>query len=155
MTWTNTNAPGTADADGRRDAVRFLVGDTDTDDQQVTDEAIAFALAQTGNGIYGAGNGIYGAGAIIARAIAASYARKVSISGDGLSQQFAQRQKHYADLAAALEKQAREGVAGAAPVPFAGGTTVGLTTDSPEVLFFVGMHDRPEGDSATTLDDLL
>ena len=148
MTWTNTNAPGTADADGRRDAVRFLVGDTDTDDQQVTDEAIAFALAQTGNGIYGAG-------AIIARAIAASYARKVSISADGLSQQFAQRQKHYADLAAALEKQAREGVAGAAPVPFAGGTTVGLTTDSPEVLFHVGMHDRPEGDSATTLDDLL
>jgi hypothetical protein len=146
MTWTNTNAPSNADAAGRRDAVRFFVGDTDTDDQQATDEAIAFALSQTSDNIYGAA-------AIVARAIAGSYARKVSISADGLSQQFAQRQKHYADIAASMEKMAREGVAGAAPIAFAGGTAVGLNADAPEVLFFVGMHDRPEGDTAITTDD--
>lgn len=149
MTWTYDSAPDTTTAAGRRDAVRLLVGDTATTDQQVSDEEVAFALLE-------AGNNVYGAGAWVAQAIAGKYARRVSMSADGVSQQFAQRQKHYADLAARLEKRAVEGVVGGAPSGmFAGGTERGLTTDSPEVLFRVGMHDDPDAEYATTTDDLL
>lgn len=149
MTWTYDSAPDTTTAAGRRDAVRLLVGDTETTDQQVTDEEIAFSLLETGNNVYGAG-------AWIARAIAGKYARRVSMGADGVSQQFGQRQKHYTDLAVSLEKRAVEGVAGAAPSAiFAGGTERGLTTDAPEVLFRVGMHDDPDAEYSTTTDDLL
>jgi len=46
MTWTYGGAPGTTTSATRRDAVRLLVGDTDTTDQQITDEEIAFGLSQ-------------------------------------------------------------------------------------------------------------
>lgn len=48
MTWTYTNAPATVP----RDAVRFLSGDTDTGNQQVTDEAIAFLLTEWNDNTY-------------------------------------------------------------------------------------------------------
>lgn len=149
MTWTYDSAPGTTTAAGQRDAVRLLVGDTLSSDPQVTDEEIAFALLE-------AGDNVYGAGSWIAQAIAGKYARRVSMSADGVSQQFSQRQKHYADLADSLRKRAVEGVVGAAPAAiFAGGTERGLTTDAPEVLFHVGMHDDPDADHVATTDDLL
>ena len=57
----------TTDALGRLNATRFLIGDTNEDDQQVQDEEVAFALAQ-------ANNNTYFAGAFLCRTIAAKYA---------------------------------------------------------------------------------
>lgn len=99
MAWTYSSAPGTSTASGRRDAVRMLVGDTDTNDQQIQDEEIAFALDQ-------AGDGVYQAAAIAARAIAGKYARRVDTDFETVSASYSQRQKHYLSLAVKLDRQA-------------------------------------------------
>jgi len=44
MTWTYGNDPGTGTAAQRRDAVRLSIGDTNTLDQQLSDEEIAYFL---------------------------------------------------------------------------------------------------------------
>ena len=51
MTWTYGGAPGTTSSATRRDAVRLLVGDTDTTDQQVSDEEIAQLQAEFGGSV--------------------------------------------------------------------------------------------------------
>ena len=102
MTWTYdpTNL-GTTTAAERLDAVRFLVGDTNTVDQQVQDEEIAFALDQNGNNIYATA-------AWVAKGIAAKFARLVDVELDGqLSESYSQLQKHYGDLASELDYQSK------------------------------------------------
>lgn len=55
MTWTYGNAPGTSTAAERRDAVRYLVGDTDsTMSPTLSDEEIAFSLSRSGNSVMAA-----------------------------------------------------------------------------------------------------
>ena len=100
MTWTYdpTNA-GTSTAAERLDAVRLLVGDTDTNDQQVQDEEIAFALSESNDNVY------YAA-AWVARAIAGKYARQVNIDLDGqLSADYSDLAEQYNRLADQLEYQ--------------------------------------------------
>lgn len=91
MTWTYSGDPSDSD----KDAVRFTVGDTDTTDQLVTDEEIAYLLV-----VHGA-VGMASVGA--ARAIAAKYSRKADQSrsvGDlSLSQQYSQQATSYHHLA--------------------------------------------------------
>ena len=102
MTWTYdaTNLGTTTDAE-RLDAVRFLIGDTNTNDQQVQDEEIAFALDQNGSNIYATA-------AWVAKGIAAKFARLVDVELDGqLSESYSQLQKHYGDLASELDYQAK------------------------------------------------
>lgn len=99
MAWNYDSAPGTSTADGRRDAVRLLIGDTDTNDQQIQDEEITFALDE-------ASDGVYQAAAIVARAIAGKYARRVDTDFETVSASYSQRHKHYLDLAARLDRQA-------------------------------------------------
>ena len=72
MGWTYdpTNL-GTADAAQRLNSVRFLVGDTDTDDQQLQDEEVTFGLAQNGNSVYHAASWS-------ARTISSKYSRQVT-----------------------------------------------------------------------------
>lgn len=92
----------TTDALGRLNATRFLIGDTNEDDQQVQDEEVAFALAQ-------ANNNTYFAGAFLCRTIAAKYSRNVDVEIDGaLSEKSSQLQAHYLELAEALEYQAQK-----------------------------------------------
>lgn len=101
MAWTydHTNL-GTATTAEQLDSVRFLVGDTDTNDQQVQDEEIAFALEQTGN--------IYYAASWVARGIAARYARLVDTDLDGqLAESYSQLQTHYSNLSDRLEYQGK------------------------------------------------
>ena len=50
MTWTYGNDP----TNSSRDAVRYLVGDTDSNLAFVTDEEIAWALSQNSNNAYAA-----------------------------------------------------------------------------------------------------
>jgi hypothetical protein len=102
VTWTYdpTNL-GTATAAERLDSVRFLVGDTDTNDQQVQDEEIAFALDQNGNNIYLSASWV-------ARGIAAKFARLVDTDLDGqLSEKYSQLQAHYKGLSDTLEYQGK------------------------------------------------
>jgi hypothetical protein len=92
----------TGDTLGRLNAVRLLIGDTDTNDQQVQDEEIVFGLAQ-------ANNNVYGAGAWVCRVIAAKYSRNVDseISG-ALKESASQLQDHYNSLADNLEYQGQK-----------------------------------------------
>ena len=92
----------TGDTLGRLNSVRLLIGDTDTNDQQVQDEEIVFGLAQ-------ANNNVYSAGAWVCRVIAAKYSRNVDseISG-ALKESASQLQDHYSSLADNLEYQGQK-----------------------------------------------
>lgn len=103
MTWTYdpTNA-GTDSAAERLDAVRLLVGDTDTNEQQVQDEEIEFALIQSKDNIYYAAS-------LVARVLASKYSRRVNIDLDGqLREDYSDLSKHYYRLADDLEYQGKK-----------------------------------------------
>jgi ABC-type lipoprotein release transport system permease subunit len=142
MTWTYGGDPSA----NNRDHVRFLVGDTDTTDQLVTDEEIAFAVAQAGNAGFAA--------VIVARAVAASFARKSDRSVGDLSISYSQRFTQYQELAERLEREATfKSVS-----PYAGGISVAdkeavaNNTDRVTPAMRVGVHDNP-GATDTTDDD--
>ena len=85
----------TATTSGRLNSVRLLVGDTDTNDQQVQNEEITFSLSETGNNIYSAA-------AWVARTIASKYSRRVDTQLDGALQ------ANYSDLAEQYYKLAED-----------------------------------------------
>lgn len=103
MAWSyDASAIDTSTAAGRINAVRLLVGDTDTNDQQVQNEEITFALSETQDNVYSAA-------AWVANTIASQYARKVDIDLDGqLSAKYSQLHKHYKSLSVALDQQGRK-----------------------------------------------
>lgn len=119
MTWTYDNSPGTTTAAERRDFVRFNLGDTDTNDQLVTDEEIAAALAQ-------ASDGVFLATAIVARAIAAQFARASDISmGEGaLAISDRAISEAFLELAKRMERQAKKFGSVDIGLPAAGGLTL-------------------------------
>lgn len=142
MTWTYTAAPSTSTAEGRRDAVRVLIGDTDTTDQQVSDEIIAFGLSQ-------ASDEIYEGSAIIARSLAAKYSRLVDTKIEDVESKFSQRRDFYMSLARDLETQAEKYGNSSLGVPVAGGISLSEMeaaredTDRVPALFKVGQFDNP------------
>jgi len=101
--WTYDNSDlGTTTASGRLNAVRLLVGDTDTTDQQVQDEEITFALSE-------AQDNVYFAAAWVAKTIASRYARRVDTKLDGqLSAMYSQLHKHYQNLSVNLDQQGKK-----------------------------------------------
>jgi hypothetical protein len=102
MAWSydETNL-STDTASGRLNAVRLLVGDTDTGDQQIRDEEITFALTQNGDNVYLTASWV-------ARSIAAKYARLVDTDLDGqLAESYSQLQAHYKGLSDTLEYQGK------------------------------------------------
>ena len=96
MSWSYdpTNLDTTTSA-GRLNSFRLLVGDTDTNDQQVQNEEITFSLSETGDNIYSAA-------AWIARTIASLYSRRVDTQLDGALQ------ANYSDLAEQYYKLAED-----------------------------------------------
>lgn len=136
MAWTYTSDPSNVE----RDAVRFLVGDTDSDDPLISDEEIAFFLSEFPQSAYHAA-------AEVADSIAAKFAREVSHSGDGLSYSAEQLQSNYADLAARLRRQAARRFRGAGP--YVGGISrrerelADADTDKIPSSFRSEMHDYP------------
>lgn len=100
MAWTYVfSSLGTTTTNERRNTVRFLVGDTDENDQQVQDEEIAFALTQTSDNVYYAAS-------FIADSLAAKYSRKVTTKLDGaLSAEYSDLAKQYRLLAVTLKQQ--------------------------------------------------
>jgi len=136
MAWSYSGNP----SDSEKDAVRFLVGDTDINDQLVTDEEIAYYISEFPQSSYHAA-------AEVADSIAAKFAREVSHSGDGLSYSAEQLQSNYADLAARLRRQAGRRFRGAGP--YVGGISRRerelADTDSDKIpsSFRSEMHDYP------------
>jgi len=132
MTWTYSGNPSLT----TRDAVRFLVGDTDNVNQLVTDEEIAYALAQEGSA--------YIAAALIARGLAGKFSKYVDQSVGDLSISYSQRVTQYNDLAKRLEAQGSSSLG----IPFAGGisqadkTTREEDTDRVPTAAKVGVHDH-------------
>lgn len=95
MTWTYSNSPSSSN----RDAIRVLLGDTNSSDPLLTDEEIAFFLAQfPGN--------IYSAAAMGAQAIAAKYARLATEKEVGdLRIEYGLRHEHFLALSGTLADQ--------------------------------------------------
>ncbi len=91
-----------------KDRVRFMVGDTDTNDQLLQDGEINYLLTQEANESLAASRA--------AEAIAAKFARQADESVGDFRVSLSQKSQHYLELAAKLAKRG-EGVA----VPFAGG----------------------------------
>ena len=92
MAWTYGADP----ANSNRDAVRLLIGDTDTTDQQLQDSEIEYFL-----GLFG----VTGDGRVVPAAIrscealAAKFARQVDTTNQGLSVGASKRSEHYRKLA--------------------------------------------------------
>jgi len=95
MSWTYSGDPTAS----TRDQVRFLIGDTDTDDQQLTDAEVDYALAETSDEPYSAA-------IICAEALRSKYARKMDKSIGDLSASFSQLVDHYSKLIQQLRRRA-------------------------------------------------
>ena len=138
MTWSYSQDPSIS----TKDEVRFYVGDTDDTDQQVQNEEIEWAITETASA--------RGAAALVARAIAAKYARLADQSVGDLRFSYSQRQEHYTDLAERLELQ--EGRRFMSEM-YAGGISesekrsVESNTDRVSPNFTIGMHDNPGSDT--------
>lgn len=138
MTWT-----WNADPTAQLDRVRILVGDTDEDDQLISDEEIGLYLT----GGYWAAASDHLAAASVANAIAAKFRRRAtSVSEGGASVTWGQLYKHYTELAAELaERGATEG--GGSAAPYAGGISVGdvlsRDADADRVAPFFRRDTRP------------
>ncbi len=87
MTWTYSGDP----ASSVRDAVRFIVGDTDTTDQLISNEEIDYLITKNGTVTRSASES--------ARAISAKFARLMSRSIGGLSADFSAKYRQYLELA--------------------------------------------------------
>lgn len=118
MAWSyDATTLGTSTAAERLNSVRLLVGDTNTNDQQLQDEEITFALAQSGDNIYTSG-------VWAANAIASKYSRRVTTEIDGaIRAEYSDLAKNYRTLATQLREDGRRYSAGALGVE-AGGISI-------------------------------
>lgn len=112
MTWTYSGDP----AYSNRDAVRFLIRDTNTSDQLLQDEEIAWLLSQNSNNVYKA-------------AMASAYAVSAKFSNQAvtktvgaLSLSYQARSEHYKSLALSIKNQYLS--VGATFAPYSGGISV-------------------------------
>lgn len=106
MAWSYSGDPSASD----KDAVRFLSGDTDSDDPLVSDEEIAYILTQEANH--------YEASALVCEALASKFARETSVSGDGFSESGGELSQQYMARAKELRSQAGSK---SKPRPYVGG----------------------------------
>src|SRR3990167_6974976 len=113
MTWTYSSTDLSTDLA----KVRLLIGDTNTNDQQLTDEEIDFFTDNAASVYHAAAGGF--------ESLPPQYARRVDKAIGQVSLQSSQRQKHYHDLASALRQRALTTVD---LVPYAGGISAGDKT---------------------------
>ena len=103
MTWSYD--PSDLDdttASGRLNVVRLLIGDTDSNDEQMQNEEINYSLSANDNSTYGAA--IW-----CCTTLSSKYARLVNTELDGsLSQDYSDLSKSYKTLARDLERQKRQ-----------------------------------------------
>jgi len=118
MSWSyDATNLDTDDLSGRTNVVRFLVGDTDTTDQLIQNEEIAFALGQTNNNVYYAASQC-------AMALSSKFARQVDTQLDGaLSADYDNLSKKYRELSFQLKQEGLRN-SGRSFSVYAGGLTV-------------------------------
>jgi len=117
MTWTYSGDPSAS----ARDSIRFLIGDTDTTDQLLSNEEIAWVNTEA-SGTPTATNAIYDAAYRCCLAIASSFTRFSDKSLGDLSVSWSQRAGAYREQA--LRMKALAARSGMVPVPYAGGITI-------------------------------
>lgn len=117
MTWTYSGNP----ADSARDSVRFLVGDTDTNDQLITDEEIAWTNQQV-TGSATSTDDLYTTAYRVMLAIASKFSRLADQAIGTMRVNLSQK----ADNARTQAEQIRllAGRENLVPVPYAGGISV-------------------------------
>ena len=115
-----------------------MIGDTDTNEQQLTDEEVNFWIDNSAGTMFAAAH--------CAETLAAEYARRVDKSIGPAQLSVSQRQKHYHDLAAGLWAKAPSFIA---IEPYVGGISVSdketIEDDSDRVTpsFVIGWDDNP------------
>jgi hypothetical protein len=117
MSWTYGGDP----AANARDAIRFLIGDTDTTDQLLSDEEIAWVNTEASGTSTGT-TALYDAAYRCCLTIASKLAREADKQIGDLSVSMSQRAKAYREQAASLK--ALSGREGGVPIPYAGGITI-------------------------------
>jgi len=134
MTWTYVDP-----SSGNRDKVRFLIGDTDTNDQHFSDEEISYLLTTWGNNVYDAS--IAGAEILGGRyAHLTNYSRSV---GDlSISEQYGASANEFRALADRLRRQKDELYP---PTPKINAQAIIATADKTVTTyktdFYTGIHD--------------
>lgn len=142
MSWSYSGNP----ASSTLDKVRWLVGDTDTTDQQLSDEEIAAALVD-------AGDNPYVAAIICTEALISKYSRLVTKSVGDLSISYGDIVKNYRSLLGDIRRRSTLQLC----TPYAGGISVADKevdegdSDVVQPFFKRGMHDDTgtDTDSAT------
>jgi len=139
MSWSYSWNP----ASSERDTVRFLVGDTDTNDQKVANEEITYALSVWST--------VELAAALVLYSLAAKFSSSVSTSFGGVSTSCSDVAKAYAERASALDPMGLVTSRGSHVLPSFGGRSVGekeslnSDTDAVQPSFYRGMDDYPGG----------
>lgn len=152
MAWTYTASPFTfgaaATQQNMRDTVRFLIGDTDTTDQQLQDSEVDGVLAgTTSSGAPPSALDPFGAAVASCLALSAKYTRKANKTTGDLSIQSGSIAKAYRDLIPSIKTQAQRY---ATPIPYSGGLSKGdmemdeQDDDVNHSKFRVGMDDNPD-----------
>lgn len=134
MAWTYSGDPSS----NNKDEIRFLVGDTDTNDQLIQDEEINFLLTKW---LSVHGTTFYVA-SIVCETIAAKFAREASYSADGVSVSLSELQDKFKRQAETLRAQHKELFVGGAPD--VGGISAYEEQDIgiAPLIFGTGMHDE-------------
>jgi hypothetical protein len=147
MTWTYSGDPAT----NARDSIRFLIGDTDTNDQLLNDEEIAWVNNQL-TGSDTALTALYNAAYRCCLLIASKFSRLADQSVGDLKVSMSQKAKAYREQADSLLLLA--GREGSVPTPYAGGITISdkeIDLDNSDLVragFYKGQFDdnRDGGD---------
>lgn len=145
MAWTYSGNPATSDLD----KVRFLVFDTDTNEQLINNEEIAWLLTEQTN--------VYMAAANAAEAIAAKFAKDITRTAVGLSASVGNRAQFYLDLAEKLRLQI--GTTNQHGEVFSGGLTISgkdaldADTNAVQPSFKIGQFDWNGGDNSQDWTD--
>jgi hypothetical protein len=139
----------------KKDQVRFLVGDTDSEEFFLHDDEITWLLQ-----IWEPKGSVFYVAAMAAESIAARFAREVTTNSDSQTVSTSELQQKYLDLAARLMRMHETLLTGG--VVDMGGVNAGEQPD-PTVTspaFGTGMHDSVEagqqdqGDAATYLPNI-
>ena len=117
MSWTYGGDPSA----NARDAIRFLIGDTDTTDQLLSDEEIAWVNSEASGTSTGT-TALYDAAYRCCLTIASKLAREADKQIGDLSVSMSQRAKAYREQASSLKELS--GREGGVPIPYAGGITI-------------------------------
>lgn len=137
MSWSYSGDPSASNSDN----VRFLIGDTDITDQQLTNEEITAMLTAHGS--------VYPAAIACLEALVAKYARKVDKSMGDLSISYGRLADNYRSMLTDLRRRATIETC----TPYAGGISISdketdeEDSDRVAPTFSVGMHDsEPSND---------